>query len=52
MLTLGTHVSYDTKKIRLGLKVNNLTNKEYYMGWSNIIPQMRRQSIGSIAYKF
>ncbi|WP_276483491.1 TonB-dependent receptor [Paraflavitalea pollutisoli] len=49
---IGAHVTYDTKRYRLGVKVNNITDKEYWMGWSNYIPQMRRQLIGTIAVKF
>lgn len=49
---LGAHVTYDTKRFRVGLKMNNLTNEKYWMGWSNYIPQMPRQFIGTIAVKF
>lgn len=49
---IGAHLSYDYKRYRLSLKANNITDKEYWMGWSNYIPQMRRQFIGTIAVKF
>lgn len=49
---LGSHITYDTKRYRLGIKVNNITNKEYWMGWSNYIPQAKRQLIGTIGVKF
>lgn len=48
----GAHITYDTKRYRLGVKINNITNKEYWMGWSNYIPQMKRQLIGTVAIKF
>jgi len=49
---LGSHITYDTKRYRLGIKINNITNEEYWMGWSNYIPQMKRQVIGTIGVKF
>ncbi len=49
---LGAHISYDTKWFRVGLKLNNITDEHYWMGWTNYIPQMRRQVIGTVAYKF
>lgn len=49
---VGSHITYDAKRYRLGIKINNITNEEYWMGWSNYIPQMKRQIIGTIAVKF
>ncbi|MBZ4191886.1 TonB-dependent receptor [Niabella beijingensis] len=49
---LGAHLTYDRKHYRVGLKVNNVSNEKYWMGWTNFIPQMPRQFIGTIAYKF
>ncbi|UYQ91146.1 TonB-dependent receptor [Chitinophaga horti] len=49
---LGSHVTYDMKRFRLGVKVNNITNEQYWMGWSSIIPQMKRQLIGTLTVKF
>ncbi|WP_300601289.1 TonB-dependent receptor [Niabella sp.] len=49
---LGAHLTYDRQHYRLGLKVNNVGNEKYWKGWSNFIPQMPRQLIGTIAYKF
>ena len=51
-LLLGSHFTYDTKRYRLGIKINNLTNEKYWMGWTNIIPQMPRQFVASIGLKF
>ncbi|MFT3823851.1 MAG: TonB-dependent receptor [Chitinophagaceae bacterium] len=49
---LGASVSYDRKRFRLGLKVDNLTNKDYWVGWSTTIPQMPRRFSGTVAFKF
>ncbi len=49
---LGSSFSYDTPKYRVSLKINNLTNQKYWMGWMNMIPQMPRQIVGSLSYKF
>lgn len=49
---LGAHLSYDFKRYRVSLKANNITDQQYWMGWSSYIPQMRRQLIGTIAVKF
>ena len=48
----GAHITYDTKRYRIGVKANNITNEKYWMGWSNYIPQMKRQLIGTVAIKF
>jgi iron complex outermembrane receptor protein len=49
---LNTGVFYNKEKYRLSLNVNNLTNKEYWIGYTTVDPQMLRQIIGSIAYRF
>lgn len=49
---LNASVSYDAPDFRVTLKVNNLTDKEYYSGWSTINPQQPRSIIGSVVYKF
>jgi len=43
---------YDVAKYRFSFGVNNLTNKEYWTGYSTVNPQMTRQFIGSVAYRF
>ena len=43
---------YDTNKIRVGLKINNLTNKTYYKGWSTVNAQAPRAFLGTVTYKF
>jgi iron complex outermembrane receptor protein len=48
----NTGVFYNKEKYRLSLNVNNLTNKEYWVGYTTVDPQMLRQIIGSVAFKF
>lgn len=43
---------YDTGKWRFGLKSNNLTNQEYYVGYTTMNPQQLRSIYGSISMKF
>jgi iron complex outermembrane receptor protein len=45
-------VFYQADKYRIGLKLNNAFNKEYYKGWSTINPQMPRALIANISYQF
>jgi iron complex outermembrane receptor protein len=45
-------VFFDRPKYRIGLAVNNLANKEYWIGYTTVNPQMLRQVIGSVAFKF
>ena len=49
---LNSGVFYNKERYRLSLNVNNLTNKEYYTGYTTVNPQMLRQIIGSVAFKF
>lgn len=49
---LNASTFYDTKKLRLGVKVDNLTNKKYYIGYDTINPQQLISVIGSVAFKF
>lgn len=48
----NTGIFYNKERFRLSLNVNNLTNKEYYTGYTTVNPQMLRQIIGSVAFKF
>lgn len=45
-------IYYNSEKIRVGLKVNNLTDEVYYRGWSTINAQAPRSFAGTISYKF
>ncbi|WP_461449378.1 TonB-dependent receptor domain-containing protein [Mucilaginibacter sp.] len=49
---LNTGVFYNKERYRLALNVNNLTNKEYYTGYTTVNPQMLRQILGSVTFKF
>ncbi|WP_435261132.1 TonB-dependent siderophore receptor [Tenacibaculum sp. nBUS_03] len=43
---------YEHDKFRVSIKANNLTDKEYYKGWSTVTPQAPRAFLGSFTYKF
>ncbi|SEM90177.1 iron complex outermembrane recepter protein [bacterium A37T11] len=43
---------YDMKKFRLGIKMDNLTNKKYWIGYGTMNPQRLRNFAANIAYKF
>ena len=43
---------YQANNYRIGLKLNNAFNKEYYKGWSTINPQQPRALLANITYKF
>ncbi|WP_421804443.1 TonB-dependent siderophore receptor [Flagellimonas sp.] len=45
-------VFYQADKYRIGLKLNNAFNKEYYKGWTTINPQMPRALLANISYQF
>ncbi len=49
---VGASLSYDLPRFRFALKMNNVTNQRYWMGWTNMIPQMPRQLIGTMSVKF
>ncbi|GAA4802117.1 hypothetical protein GCM10023231_33810 [Olivibacter ginsenosidimutans] len=49
---LNASIFYDAKSFRIGFKANNITDKHYFKGWSTIEPQVARNFLGSIAYKF
>lgn len=43
---------YQAENYRIGIKVNNAFNKEYYKGWSTIAPQTPRALLANITYNF
>ncbi|ACT92224.1 TonB-dependent receptor [Dyadobacter fermentans] len=49
---LNASVFYNASHFRISLNVNNLTSKEYYIGYWSVNPQKPRNSTLSIAYKF
>lgn len=49
---LNATAFYDRPKFRIGVKVDNLTNKQYWIGYSSISPQKTRSVSASLALKF
>ncbi|RKD91848.1 TonB-dependent receptor [Mangrovibacterium diazotrophicum] len=49
---LNASVFYEMDKFRLALKLDNLSDVEYYSGWSTINPQRPRTLSASFAYRF
>jgi iron complex outermembrane recepter protein len=49
---LNASVFYDQPKYRLSAKVDNLTDQQYWTGYTTMNPQKLRSIIGSVAYKF
>lgn len=49
---LNASVSYNSSHFRISINVNNLTDKEYYIGYWSVNPQKPRNSTLSVAYKF
>lgn len=49
---LNATAFYSTGAFRFGLKVDNLTDKKYWKGWSTVEPQKLRQVIGNISFHF
>ncbi|SKB79628.1 TonB-dependent receptor [Dyadobacter psychrophilus] len=43
---------YQAENYRIGIKLNNAFNKEYYKGWSTIAPQTPRALLANITYNF
>lgn len=48
---LNGSVFLDRPQYRFGLSVNNITNKEYYTGYTTVNPQKLRQFVLSASYK-
>jgi iron complex outermembrane receptor protein len=49
---LNASAFYEQRKYRINLALNNLANKEYYTGYTTINPQMLRQLIVGLTWKF
>jgi len=49
---LNGTIFYDTKKYRLTLKLDNITDETYYLGWTTVERQMPRRLSASVAFKF
>lgn len=51
-LVINASTFYDMKKIRIGVKVDNLTNQHYWLGFTTANPQPLINVLGSVTYKF
>ncbi|WDF47335.1 TonB-dependent receptor [Chryseobacterium sp. KACC 21268] len=51
-LVLNASAFYDTKKFRIGVKVDNFTNQHYWVGFTTANPQTLINALGSVTYKF
>jgi iron complex outermembrane receptor protein len=49
---LNSSIFYSGSKFRVTLNANNLTDKQYYIGYWSINPQRQRSFAASLAYKF
>jgi iron complex outermembrane receptor protein len=49
---LNASVFYDQPRFRIGLKMDNLTNKEYWTGWNDLSPQLPRNVSANVIIKF
>lgn len=49
---LNAAVSYEYRKMVFGIKMDNLTNKHYWTGYTTMNPQMLRQFVASVSCKF
>ena len=49
---LNASIFYDQPHYRLSAKVDNLTDKHYWIGYTTMNPQKLRSIIGQVAYKF
>ena len=45
-------LSFKADNYRIGVKLNNAFNKEYYKGWSTIAPQQPRALLANFTYSF
>ncbi len=49
---MNASVSYTAAQFRVALNVNNVTDKEWYLGYSTVNPQKPRTAVLSLSYKF
>jgi iron complex outermembrane recepter protein len=49
---LNAAAFYEHSKIRVGSKLDNLTNQQYWIGYTTMNPQKLRSITGSIAFRF
>ncbi|MGI4887365.1 MAG: TonB-dependent siderophore receptor [Janthinobacterium lividum] len=51
-VVLNASAFYDQPRYRLAVKVDNLTDQHYWIGYGSMNPQKLRSVIGSVAFKF
>jgi iron complex outermembrane receptor protein len=51
-VVLNANAFYDTKKFRIGVKVDNFTNEHYWSGYTTANAQALANVLGSFTYKF
>ncbi len=49
---INANAFYDAKKFRVGVKVDNLTNEHYWIGYTTANPQQLINVSGSLTFKF
>ncbi|MBL4676342.1 MAG: TonB-dependent receptor [Mucilaginibacter sp.] len=49
---LNGTVFFNSNHYRVNFNLNNITNKQYYIGYWSINPQKQRNFVASVAYKF
>ncbi|MDI3321351.1 TonB-dependent receptor [Pinibacter sp. MAH-24] len=49
---LNASLFYNADKFTITAKLDNITNKEYYKGWSTIEPQMPRRFAVGMSFRF
>lgn len=50
--TLESTIFYNTQEFRMALKLNNITDEQYYKGWTTVNPQAPRAVKASLTYRF
>lgn len=50
--TIDSSIYYEVAKFRVALKVNNITNKEYWTSQAWAIPQQTRTILGNVSFHF
>lgn len=49
---VNASIFYDAAKFRIALKVNNLTNQQYWIGYTTVDPQQLRSVMATVAIKW
>ncbi|KLT64872.1 TonB-dependent receptor [Pedobacter sp. BMA] len=49
---LNATAFYNKNRYRIGVKIDNITDKLYYKGWTTVEAQMPRNLVANISYKF